>query len=195
MATKTILTIITILIVIIVIAATGTILLINNNESQGITAIEGEAIANPIAKNWNTSAVLIVASKGSNMEENGEFSLWYYKYINGPTIIDSSECLEIKVYSDGVTELRSNASIGDKTPINSWIIDSDEAYEISNSQNELVGFFNHNPMLDHMSLSNSSGIPTWYIDWAYDAGFDDPKWAQIQIDANTGEVLYVEVDD
>ena len=185
------------LVVIVIVTASVGYYLIKDGEVgvDGITAMEGLDIANPLAKNWNTSAVLIVASKGSNMNGNGEFQLWYYLYTNTQNFTNTPQCLEIQVFSNGSYKLRYDAGIGDKRPINSYIIDSDKAYDIATAQSELKTFFIHNPMLDHMSLSNSSGTPSWYIDWAYDAGFDNPKWAEIQIDANTGEVLYVEADN
>jgi len=172
----------------LIIAAMGVFLLQNDNISNEITAKEGYTIAEQHAKNWSYNATLIYVT--GNSQESFIFRFWD---LTNNTI----NCLEIKVYTNKSITTRFTKSLHDEYPISNWTLDSDEAYKIAMNDAEIESFMKHNPMLDSFFLASptSSGDSIWYIYWAYNAGIDDPKWAQIQIDATTGEVLYVEVDD
>ncbi len=187
-------TIISLVIILILLIACIMIFFISY-ETQRITAIEGKVYANSIAYNWSENATLISVRIASTIGSGGYFTDWYYKFIDTTIITNETECIQIKITYDGGQYITYNASIGPHTPIFDWRIDSNDAYEIALANEDIYSFMAHNPMVDGFFLSNASGIPTWYIDWTYDAGFDNPKWAEIQIDATTGEVLYVEADD
>jgi len=173
----------------------------NNVNNEFITAMEGKAIADEIALNWSANASFRGVRKAGEMNNDGTFSSWYYNYW---TFTNASwgTVLEIQVFAAGTYEMEEigtglliNDSVNE---IKNWTIDSNEAYEIALSEPSINSFMAHNPLLDGFFLATpDTNLTTsvWHIEWFYDAGFDDPKWAEIKIDANTGEVLYVEVDD
>ena len=191
-----------------IIILSGIFLFIQNNQNNiNISALEAKDIAYPIATNWNNNATLVNV-RGGGMNSEGYFSKWIFKYIepvDALMTVNETDCIEIKVYSNGSYESWTGTTgtgvVGDEKMIISWTIDSCQAFEIAYENDNIHSFLRQNPSVYVFSLHNatweghSTQKPAWFIEWTYDAGFDDPKWAQILIDANTGEVLYVDVDD
>jgi len=159
---------------------------------------ERKNIAKNIAHEVDENATLVYVIANEPISENGRCLSWRYTFsnltqLNSP---NTYKAIKITLFWNETYFVRFNAtSPVENQPISDWNIDSDEAYTIALNNKEIKAFMAHDPGVYVFSLSNSSGTPTWYIDFTYDAGFDNPKWAEIRIDANTGEVLYVEVDD
>jgi len=168
----------------------------DSNNRDGITALEGKSIADEVALNWSKNGTLIYVTNGGTIHD-GLCNAWDYVYIESPSmplIANESNCIGIRVL-ENKSYVLGPGGIGNHKPINSWIIDSDKAIELALLNEDIKSFMTHHPSMYSFFLSNASGTPNWFIEWTYDAGFDNPKWAQIKIDANTGAVLYVDVDD
>lgn len=167
---------------------------------KGITAMEGKPIADEIARNWNANATLVSVREGGKMLSEGRFSSWYYVYYNSSIISRPMMCIEIKVYTDSRNETYTYELWSvEKMSIGGWTIDSDDAYKLATANDKIKAFFSkYSPYLDGFFLSASTytqNKSVWFIDWC-DPGFmDNPKWAKIEIDATTGEVLHVEADE
>ena len=190
---KSKLIIVSIIVIILVIASIGIYLI--GGGASGITAMEGREIADDVANNWSENATVITAKKAGEMQADGRFLTWDYMYINTEIITESTECIGIRIYSNGTFTVRDNASFGPYKPIISWNIDSNRAYEIAQENSAINTFLGRGPSLEAFFLGSSTEKPIWILEWC-DPGFmDDPKWAKIEIDANTGEVLYVEADN
>lgn len=172
---------------IIIIATIGVFILSQNKFSNEIKASEGNVIAEQLALNWSDNATLVHIT--GKPQEAFAFRYW-------DTTNNAINCMEVTVYANKTTQTRLTRCLHDEYPISNWTIDSDEAYNIAMNNDKIKSFMRHNPALDSFSLASptTTGNSVWYIHWAYNASIDDPKWAQIQIDANTGEVLYVEAD-
>jgi len=188
---KTKLIIVSVIVIILVISSIGIYLM--GGGASGITAMEGREIADEIALNWSANATLTRIQKGADMY--GNFNGWGYSYFDEPIITNSTKCANIGIKTNGTTSIRISTVLGDRQPMGMWSIDSDVAYEIAKDNSAIKSFLLHRPVLDTFSLGNSTGTPTWYIEWGYNAWIDDPHWARIEIDANTGEVLFVEADN
>jgi len=114
------------------------------------------------------------------------------------------------VYGDESIEL-INKRTYPKTngnPIENWTIDSDEAVEIAKQEPEIESYLDEYPRASlGMTLKMWERLPdgrespnqdsaTWSIGWEYMGGmFEDPAHARVFINANTGEVLYVDGDE
>ena len=189
---KSKLIIVSVIVIILVIASIGIYLI--GGGASGITAREAIIIADEAALDWNDNATLLNCRK-AGPGRSGVFDGWFCKYVDTVEIIDSTECIEIMIYKNGSSIVRENASYGPYLPLGNWNLDSDEVYDIAIKRNEIKDFLNHYPMIDSFYLGNYTGTPIWVIEWAYNAFIDDPHWAKIEIDANTGEVLYVDADN
>ena len=183
---KSKLIIVSVIVIILVIASIGIYLI--GGGASGITAMEGREIAEQLALNWSDNATLVYVTG----DPHQAIAYRYWNLTN-----NTINCLEVTVYTNKVTETRYTRCLHDEYPICNWTIDSDEAYEIAMDNENINSFMAHYPTLDSFSLATPrlDNNSVWYIYWCYNAGFDDPKWAQIQIDATTGEVLYVEADN
>ena len=183
---KTKIIIASVIVIIIVIASIGIYLI--GGGASGITAMEGREIAEQLALNWSDNATLVHVTGNPQQA----FAFRYWDLTN-----NAINCLEVTVYTDKTAETRLTRCLHDEYPISNWTIDSDDAYKTAMDNEEIKSFMQHNPTLDSFSLASpiSSNGSIWYIYWAYNAGIDDPKWAQIHIDATTGEVLYVDADN
>ena len=179
---KTKLIIVSLVIIIIVVASFGFYLIKDGASVEEITAKEGNNIANQAALNWSVNATLVYIAGNPQQA----FAYRYWDLTN-----NTSNCLEVTVYTNKTTEMRNTRCLRDEYPICNWTLDSDEVYEIAMANDNIKSFMNHNPTLDSFVLANPTlgSNSVWYIQWAYNAGIDDPKWAQIQIDATTGEVI------
>ena len=184
------------IIIVIVVASIGIYLFKGEASVEGITALEGRVSANSIAQEWNSSAHLVGVRMSGQHE--GYADPICYTYTN--STLGQIPVFFYEVYYNANLTYEINTYTfyspnGEDTPIVNWTIDSNDAFDIAKDNPEIAQFLRHNPMVDGVQLSAQSGIPTWYILWTYDAGFDNPKSAQIKIDATTGEVLYVDADN
>lgn len=190
---RTRITIVLIIIILALVAAPGIYRI--ENGSGGITAMEGRLIADRIAKEWSQNATLCSIDKGSVMEGGGYFQIWGYYYLNGSSPAGETEVIGITVESNGDNSFIHNASMGNAEPINAFSIDSDNAYAIASEIPALDSFLGKNPSVEVFSLKASSGNAVWTIEMVETSIADRARWAQVRIDANTGDILFVHVDD
>ena len=184
-----------VVVLVIVFAAIGFYLIYSG--ASGITALEGYVIAQEAVEEiYDTSnyTLSFVVSWGE-LKNNGYSDGWdYYIFISKSNQYVS---FQIRVYSDETYE-HFGPGYSNSQPysiIHNWNIDSSEAIDIAISNNEVAFFVHGSSNLDLFQLSNFTGKPMWKIEWV-DWGFmDDPHWAVIHIDATTGEVIYVDVDN
>ena len=188
---KTKFIVISLVIVIILIASLGIYLI--EDGAGGITAMEGKEIADEIAKEWSQDAVLSLIHKGSLMIHDGYFQIWGYYYLDSPIINNTTKCIGITVESNGDTFITHNISINGIRPITDFSIDSDEVYDIAKEIPDIASFIKTNPSVEVFSLDASTGDSIWTIEWVGASVVDHARLAQVQIDANTGEVLFVQV--
>jgi len=172
---------------IIVVASIGLVLM--TNESQGITALEGNEIANSLAKEWNESAELVYVMGMGEKYSDGRCEKWGYTYTNNNPDMNLSKgfaltiCANGSIYS-GELEHPPSPSI-----INDWIIDSDTAVEIAMSDSSIRDFMRtyYSEYLEYFTLTAGG----WRIIWN-DWGFmDDPHNIAVRIDATSGEITDV----
>jgi len=172
-----------------------------SNDNIVETAPEKEyfSLADGIAKNWSHKYHVINVRVSIEKSTKNEPDV-IYTYTNTSVGEIPVYCLEISIYEGGrydTREYRWYSPNGEDKPLGNWSVDSKEAYEIMINNDKIKAFMDAYPnsKIDGgLMLSNVSGTPTWYIemvDWGF---MDDPHWAKIQIDATTGEVLYVEAD-
>jgi len=187
------------LVVLVIVVLVGAYQYRSIEESKWITAMEGKDLADALASNWSKNATLIGVRLASGYEKNGCSKAWFYDYVNSSSIITgTADIIEIMVYYNKTAFVtgyfKQNTTYETIYPIRNWSIDSDEAYEIARNNDEIRRFLSNDPAVYVFSLHGSDSSPKWFIEWTYDAGFDNPRWASITIDATTGEVLHVEAD-
>jgi len=189
------------LVVIVIVTASIGFYLIKDGASdiQPVSALDKIDFANQIATDWKSDSILYAVCM-QEQNNNGEITAWRYEYYSPSTanIVNNNHtiytCGKVYLFSNGTHIIKSFNS-SNIYPIDNWTIDSDDAYDIAMENSEITSFLHHEPCPFLFQLSNDSVRSIWQIEWCYDAGFDDPKWAEIHIDANTGEVLYVEADN
>ncbi len=167
--------------------------------TEKITAMDGKSTADKIAIEWNNSATLVGGGLCGEIDNEGKATCWTFAYQNNMNGNGTYE-FNVKVYGNGETKtwiLWLNAPTSTHK-IEGWTIDSDEAYSIAMKNEKIKAFLHKYPdaEVDSFSLhsSGNSSHPVWKIEWV-DWGFlDNPHWAEIQIDATTGNVLYVNAD-
>lgn len=172
-----------------------------NNYSDGITAKEGYSKALEEALKWNQSAKLIQIRKNSQVI-NGKASQWRYNFgVNNDknNSIDIIVCVNGTVFSPRIYRVGPNYYF-----IENWTIDSDEAYNIAMSNPTIKTYLNkygsdvhiYSFILGtHKAPGELYNKTVWGIEWYGDVtGDEDYKGAEIDIDAITGEVLYVKAD-
>lgn len=194
------------LIMVIVISTVYYLCLPVNNIDAGITAMDGKLIVDTLAHEWCDNATLYHIRKASEMVDDGTFSKWIFIYCDSQNISSNTTYIEIELCSNGSSRIIDEDIIGLSTPpfskpISNWTIDSDKAYEIAHSDEKIQSFFsNYDPVVDSFSLriDMDTQKTIWSIYWddtSSASSFENYHRASIEIDATTGEVIYVEVDD
>ena len=195
MEKKRLLSLIIILMILVVII--GAILLSVDDPKQ-ITANEGYILANKVMNETHTTYYLYrIQNNMMETYEDGKSTGWSYGYLfegNNETF----HYKRVEIYSNGSYisyDLPGTTSSLDKL-IQNWSIDSDAAYKIAAS-NPAINSFINSPSCSFFGsyMIQINGTTQWCFSWNKAGILDDPKWADINIDATTGEVLYVEVDD
>ena len=158
------------------------------NTFEGITALEGYEIAEMYSENGTLFHVQLPSVQiRDGLADGWKYSYGYYDN-NG----DITHNVAIYVFSNNTVLIRNSSGVGyPGGKITNWTIDSDEAYSIAMSDDRIKDF---EGTLRYMNLDYFDDKLTWYISWGKSGFLDDPKWANIEIDATTGEVLYVDVD-
>ena len=131
------------------------------------------------------------------MIDDGRFKSLYYRYWNRTNTSGNILCLTVN--KDGSVSERQSTKQPDEFPIFNWTIDSDEAYSIAMKNEKINEYIERydDEVVDSFYLSGTeNGDPVWRITWMASSGFvpDNPHPAEIQINATTGEVLYVDAD-
>ena len=187
----------------------GTIiyLALDNSHSSGITAMEGSTVAESIAKSWHDDARLTqIGSLDSSEKIEGNAEGWIFTYYSPNTeeiVADGVryERAHIIVYANNTTScsyaIRYLEDIGQT--IENWTLDSSQAHQITLDNNEIHSFLKK---YTHADIGYTLQIrdtypdrPVWFISFLDMGIMDNPHSAEIYIDANTGEVLYVHADD
>ncbi len=201
-------------IVIVSIIAISSFLYLTFNDQaskEGFTASEGyeEAkwgLENRYHQNLNDYRLILVepisvTGNKSFMLENGRFDYIAYVFSysafgdfpsSGYMILVSENGYSSENYSHpyylekyNITHL---SDTGEDFTIEDWNVDSDEAFEIALENDDFNSFMDLDPDLERFALSSSTGKAIWYMHLKSD---DDSAF--IEIDANTGEVLKIEV--
>jgi len=184
----------TFLIILIFILSIVSFRLINDN--NGLTAMEGKSIADNIAQDWNTSAELVTIHSIGGADNSGMCLEWRYTYANFNGSANASRALDVIVSQNGSWTINERARPPTPHRLTNWTYDSDQIVTLAKKESEIQQYLNKFPNAKIESMALSSGLNeqhTWYILWS-DPGFmDDPHSAVIKLDANTGAVLYVDV--
>ena len=166
----------------------------NDVNNKGMSAFEGKKIADPIALNWCENIVLFEIR---GHYRNGYAEYWFYDYMNSS--LNSSlntEMITIKVFEDKSYYVSYFKQANERRPILVFKIDSPNASDIALSNEKIERYLSkYNADIEDFDLRNIDGTTYWKIFWDYDPGGENYKRAEIHIDANSGEVLYVKADD
>ena len=161
-----------------------------------ISALDAKKIADnkalEIDKNLRAYSVVGIGK----YSDTGECEGWMFKYRSDS---NSSKRVVIKVWWNGNTESYEDNFSTVASFITNWTIDSTEAVKIAKSVEDVDAYLSkyRNALIERIAIVGENNrtdgcmINIQWIDWGV---MDDPHWAKIQIDATTGEVLYVEAD-
>ena len=165
------------------------------NNSNGITAMEGLVIAENRVSEEYEGVLLVAARSFASVDSSGHCDKWLYYYRN------ANQTLEVQciVSKNGSIELIEDFLPGPYlSPLTNWTIDSDKSVELAVNDSSIKAYLNqyNNARIESIyftaGMENNTTTFCW-IEWS-DSGFmDDPHSAVIKLDANTGEVLYVDV--
>ena len=175
------------------------------NYDEKITALEGLDIANNAAKEWNQNASLVSMGSIAELNADGRTNSWVYSYLVN---IDGNlwEC-RIVVNNDLSIEQNMFQSTGliDFPPLANLSLDSTVAMEIALENETINNFIDaYGNCLAGMGVSmkdtvfdgwTNTSYPIWKIAWDYQSFNENYHRANIFINGNTGEILYVEADN
>ncbi len=171
---------------------------INTLETHGISAVNAKNIADERATEINESLKLYSVVGIGNYLDNGECEGWMFKYRSDSHL---SERAVIKVWWDGKVESYTDDFSTKSAFIKNWTIDTTEAVRIAKNVQEIKEYLSRfdNPYIERIAIvgeNNRTNGCIINIQWMAGSGFvpDNPHTAEIQIDATTGNVLYVNAD-
>ena len=183
---------------------------------EDFSPLDGLAIADEMAAEVNPDAILILVQKGESYEYryNG-FGEWWWKYyyqnISDPLNYSFSYFI-VTLYQNQTSSILPghgfpyhetvyNPNYPLEKGIENWTVDCDEALEIARKDETFADFNRRAPGLDIISMelyperASRTDNPMWHIDFEgnYDDGFDGMYGTSgyVEIDATTGEVIYV----
>jgi len=81
-----------------------------------------------------------------------------------------------------------------RDPLINWSIDSPKAVEIAKNNPTIHEYLSkyRGAIIESMAIGGNQTCSAWTIEWTDQGFMDKPHNAKISIDANTGEVIYVE---
>jgi hypothetical protein len=185
--------------------------LYEDDNSAYISAFEGKKIADKVANEWRSNAILSILSNQNAKIKDGKSEYWYYEYYSPSLVANLSsnnthtESLLIIVYASGKIE-SYNDSFGqtDFQKIDT-AMDSVEAFRIAMSHREIKDFYKRNPTCEISMSCNGkytnwndpkepwkSG-PCWYISLNVGAG-EYTTSAHVIINSTTNRTEYVSAD-
>ena len=202
-----------VIIILLLISLSGCIEINSDEEKETMTALQAYEIAEETAKEWYDDSVLILVGLGGYSDGRGGAHRWSFRYYSPSNYIDHNDnatkyaSAYIYIYANNDTDIVEDFSIIYDKTITNWTIDSDEAVEIAKQEPQIESYLDGYPGAGlGMSLKMWERLPdgrenpnqdsaTWSIRWEHMGGmFDDPAHARVFINANTGEVLYVDAD-
>ena len=185
---------IVILIAIIIVFTALTYVLFSPPTDDIMTAIEGVDIANEIAEEWDSTAILVsVADDDFNIDENGKSDVWWYIYLGDETETNNTELFIVKVHPDDsyTTEILTTDDIPFNHEIEEWTIDSNEALEIAWTEPYFIEFreeYGVSEISMGLYYNNSGERAEWEIIILEDKSWNPDEYL-FRIDAKTGEIL------
>ena len=186
------------LFLIFIVITSFVIYMMEDSNNNGITAKQAKDFADPYAKNWSENATLIQIGT-SPISESGKADTWYVMYELPTKIGTVGETKEFKVFSNGTVKeiFSSSGKYWGKSLEENWSIDSDKLIAIATSDERMKEWLSnhHDAEIEDFGIGINleySENPICVISWMSWGLWDNPQSARIIIDANTGEVLYVE---
>ena len=164
-------------------------------QNTRITAMEGREIADGVALDWNNTAVLVTIHNIGSVGRSGFSSEWRYTYANFTDDINLTRALDVIVSYDGTWAINERERPPTRYAIVNWTYDSDKIVELARDQSEIEYYLLRFPNAKIETMALSCGLDEqhiWYILWSNSGFIDDPHSAVIKLDANTGEILFLE---
>lgn len=174
----------------------------SESDKNRITAQEGFEKAKDLSDSQNEKAVLESVACLDSPKKGGKSPRWSFDYI---APLENGTYVTSDIIING--DLKGEVSIGGYVnkskrtpkPLLNWTIDSDEAYDIAKENQKISGYLDEydDAEVDQMQLDMweeySKDDAIWIIKWR--SGGLGPRWAEIVINAHTGDVLHVEADN
>ncbi len=184
-------------ILVVILVLSGALYYIHTGEKEnekGITAMEGAKIANKNAEIWNSRASLVYVTGMGEIYSYGKCDKWRYTYSDNNPDLNLSKGFEVIVFENGSSIEREIDHPPATHEIDSWKIDSTKALEIAKSSDNIRTYLekHDDAYIESVVLTANESGCAWSISWMSWGFWDDPQSAVINIDATTGEVLYVE---
>jgi len=198
--------ILTALVISVIVVASIGYYLIKDAGVEEITALEGNEIADNIAQSWHQDSVLMGVGAlvhqynffNYTADKNYGYAIgWKYAFYSPSTEIEIGnqsmyQRLTVTVFSNATIETNETRESYIRS-IDGWYIDSNDAYEIAQNNVGINDFNNRSPILMTFILTSDDSItPKWQIGWFYDTDSDIAQRIEININASTGEVLYID---
>ena len=172
------------------------------SKEEGISAMEGEKIADNVAKNWHNDSVFVYLGS-MNSDKDGFAEKWYYVYYSPSTkVVENNttryEMAYIYIDSQHSTKIDATFAVDSEigVPIKNWTLDSTDAAKIAKNNPTIKLYLDKHGNADTgYTLQITEKYPNqavWYITYVDMGFFDDPHNAEIYIDASTGNILFVE---
>lgn len=162
------------------------------NKIEGITAFERKEMADSIANEINSTAVLYSIRAVGEINNFGESTKWRYCYGNYSSGNYTSGFI-INIDIDNNTDIeRFGKPISDNF-INNYSINSSMAFEMAKENSEIEQWLNkyYRAELKTFVVTAGNESPTWSLLWE-DPG-REPHSAWIKINGNSGEVLFTDI--
>ena len=165
--------------------------------SRGMTAFEGKEYADETILSICRDGAL-VSVKGRGIANDGRCTQWVFEYLSP----SNNKTYEISVYDNG-TVVSTSRDIADgrlSVEITDWTLDSTDAFDLAKKDIIFSRFRSENVetigeiYLRYLDIEISGyyiNQTTWFFSLWSGALFDDPKSAEIYVDASNGEIVYV----
>lgn len=165
--------------------------------NPGITAKEGKLIADDVAKNWCHNASLSDIGLYYNITKN-DWDGWTYDYWNNSRVDFINSTITVIVNSNGDYFIEKRWLSISEFPIEDWVIDSDEAYEIAISQDEYKIIKEYDASIANFHLDYETGQYEGHkLIWNpwWDVNDKAIYLGRAEIDAMTGEVYFFDINE
>ena len=177
-----------VLTVTLVVAAGAYLVMREGEEPVGITAMEGVNKASEYINNTYGNGTLIHVQSMAFIEDGYSVG-WSYNYLIFNNDTNEFQIIDVNVFNNGtITPFYYSGNGSSYGVIKDWSIDSNEAYQISMNIAEIQDF-----KLYIMVLTGGIDCPTWHIYYIHTEIMDNPRGADITINATSGEILNIEI--